>query len=283
MNENNDITTNGMDWENSPLSEDAQRAAGMVSEMAQTDAIPGPAVYNTGINSLPAISREVKLNLVIDETASDPAFIWAKVLGGYTEYINKELQAIIDNAKEVLTYLESTPKEALDLAKLQEFGLTEEQAANLKNNAEELAAAYQTIQDRLNQFDGNNPFTTFIQHAQALENITAELKQANAEVLKANTEESNQAKEKLTYLKQQEKVLKEGLKKPAQDVHVYLADVGKAFQDIGKAVGDIGLESFGKALSDIGNIGKTFIEKGPIAAGFTALTTRFGGYILFVR
>ena len=209
----------------------------------------------------------------LDATMQSTSDFWGQLFDSFSDYTNKELQTIIDHAQEVLDYINSTSVEDIQ----PNFGLSAEQLKNLKGNAQELTAVYAALGEKIQQLNKRNPFGAMIRSAQMLRKNTVAVKQAQEELETAQQSGDKlaikNAKEKLNGLQRQEKLLKGSLKDAAKAAISYLSDVGDSLQQIGAAAGDAGLESVGKALSDVAGIAQQFASGDYIGAAMNAITT----------
>lgn len=225
-------------------------------------------------NAIAEATRQKNAALAdLDETYQGTTTLWTQLFDEYANLTNQELQAIINNAREVLAYVGNTPSADIE----GKFGLTREQLLNLKSNAAELGAAYDALHKKLEQFNRRNPFAALVRSAKSLRNATADIKKAREDLAKAEAAGDKaaikSAEEKLKALGRQRDLLKGDLKSAAMSAASYLGDVGGGLQQIGEAAGDSGLASFGKTLGEVADIAGQFASGDYIGAAISAITT----------
>lgn len=220
-------------------------------------------------------AQEEKDRLLAELDASMQASsdLWGRLFDNYSSYTNKQLQEIVSNAQQVLDYVNSTKAEDIT----PKFGMSAEQLKNLKANASDLSAAYGALGAKLQELNKRNPFGAMIRSSQLLKKNIVEVATAEQELADAQASGDKQAikdaKEKLAGLQRQRDLLKGDLKEAAKSAISYLSEVGDSLQQIGAASGDAGLESFGKAFSDISGIAEKFMSGDIIGGAISAITT----------
>ena len=211
----------------------------------------------------------------LDSTMQSSTSLWGQLFDDMAHRSNAELRAIINNAREVLEYVNNTPSADIE----GKFGLTKAQLLNLKGNAAELGAAYDALYKKTEQFNSRNPFSALINGARSLRGVTADLKKAQEDLAKAEASGDKNgvksANEKIKLLSRQKDLLKGDLKSAATSAVSYLGDVGGSLEQIGAASGDAGLESFGKTLGEVTNVAKQALSGDFIGAAISGLTSIF--------
>lgn len=211
----------------------------------------------------------------LDATMQSSTSLWGQLFDDMAHRTNAELRAIINNAREVLEYVNNTPSADIE----GKFGLTKAQLLNLKGNAAELGAAYDALYKKTEQFNSRNPFSALINGARSLRSVTADLKKAQEDLAKAEASGDKNgvksANEKVKILNRQKDLLKGDLKSAATSAVSYLGDVGGSLEQIGAASGDAGLESFGKTLGEVTNVAKQALSGDFIGAAISGLTSIF--------
>lgn len=209
----------------------------------------------------------------LDATLQGSSSLWGQLFDDLAHRTNAELRAIIDNAREVLEYVNNTPSGEME----GKFGLTREQLQNLKGNAAELGAAYDALYKKTEQFNRRNPFAALISGARSLKSVKVDLGKAERDLAKAeeagDKDGAKAAREKIKLLTKQKDLFKGDLKSAATSAVSYLGDVGSSFEQIGAAAGDADLESFGKTLGEVGDVAKKALSGDYIGAAISGLTS----------
>lgn len=220
-----------------------------------------------------ATKRQTAAIAELDATVQDSTSLWSGLFDQFGELTNRELKAIIQNAQEVLDYINSTEDQDI----VDKFGLSAEQLRNLKANSEELGAAYDKLFEKTQQFNNGNPFSALVKNSKSLKKTTEDLGKARKELTEAeasgNKKAIKAAQENVKRLESQEKLLKKDLKDAAFEAVGYLGDVGSSLQQIGEASGNSALASFGKTLSEVTDIAKQFASGDYIGATISTITT----------
>lgn len=220
-----------------------------------------------------ATKRQTAAIAELDATVQDSTSLWSGLFDQFGELTNRELKAIIQNAQEVLDYINSTEDQDI----VDKFGLSAEQLRNLKANSEELGAAYDKLFEKTQQFNNGNPFSALVKNSKSLKKKTEDLGKARKELTEAeasgNKKAIKAAQENVKRLESQEKLLKKDLKDAAFEAVGYLGDVGSSLQQIGEASGNSALASFGKTLSEVTDIAKQFASGDYIGATISTITT----------